>query len=285
MAIASDRSEIVFRRTEKALLRLGSDEHAETVHSFRTAARRLELLLSEFSSDGGRNERKLVKALNRIRDRAGKVRDIDAQLAALRSLKVAQQPRRKTQLTQTLVDLRAQHDKKLAKLLTKKDIGELARRLRRAARNFVINEKRDPLTVAQKMVVGITKSDALLDERKLRQLRKAVKSARYVADLAPKSADSSAFVEQLRSLQDALGSWHDWLTLTQTATEKLGSVNQSSLVAALTNVTRGKFRNAIESISSSQVADHISTSSTRQGPVKASQSKNPRSVERSEVAA
>lgn len=285
MAIASDRSEIVFRKTEKALLRLGSDEHAETVHSFRTAARRLELLLSEFSSDEGSNERKLIKALNRIRKRAGKVRNIDAQLAALRSLKVAQQPRRKTQLTQTLVELRAQHDKKLAKLLTKKDIDDLTKRLRRVARNFEIDEKRDPLTVARKMVTGVTNSDAILDERKLHQFRKAVKSARYLSELAPKSIESSALIKQLRSLQDALGSWRDWMTLTRTATEKLGSVNQSSLVAALTNVTRGKFRNAIAAISSAQGGNPISTSSTRQSPVRASQGENLEAAERSEFAA
>ncbi len=50
-------------------------------------------------------------------------------------------------------------------------------------------------------------------------------------------------------MQDALGDWHDWLTLTQTATEHLGEVRESSLVAELHNVTGAKFRHAVAVLS------------------------------------
>jgi CHAD domain-containing protein len=286
MAIAPECSESIFRRTEKALVRLASDEHAEAVHGFRTSVRRLEIMLEEFAPDGNRNQRKLLKLLNRIRKCAGKVRKVDAQLSALRSLKVAQQPRRKTQLTNALVELRAQHEKKLSKLLTKQDVADLRRRLKRAARDLEIDEKREPLALARKMVGSVTSSIEILDEPKLHQLRKSVKSARYVAELATRSPESSAFVAQLKSLQDALVSWRDWLILTHTATEKLGDVNQSSLVAALTNVTRGKFRNAMAAISSANIASRrTGPSSVRPGGSGFSASKNPTAVERSEFAA
>ena len=62
-----------------------------------------------------RNQKKLVKLLTRLRKRAAKIRDLDAQLGALRSLKVSQEPRRKTQLMQALIELRAEHEKKLRK--------------------------------------------------------------------------------------------------------------------------------------------------------------------------
>jgi len=68
------------------------------VHRFRTGTRRLQILLGELSSKLDRNEKKLLKLLSRIRKRAGKVRDLDVQSAALRSLKVPREPRRKTQL-------------------------------------------------------------------------------------------------------------------------------------------------------------------------------------------
>ena len=42
-----------------------------------------------------------------------------------------------------------------------------------------------------------------------------------------------------------LGRWHDWSTLTQTAKQRIGDIHQSSLVAALHNVTRGKYREAV----------------------------------------
>ena len=69
--------------------------------------------------------RKLLKTLDRMRKRAGKVRDLDVQLAALRSLKVPQEPRRKTQLMHGLIELRAKHEKKLRKMLNKETIREI----------------------------------------------------------------------------------------------------------------------------------------------------------------
>ena len=84
---------------------------------------------------GDRKHKKLLKMLNRIRKSAGKVRDIDVQLEALRSLKIPQEPRRKTQLTQTLIELRAHHEGKLAKLLKKHDVRDIRKRLKRAERS------------------------------------------------------------------------------------------------------------------------------------------------------
>ena len=69
---------------------------------------------------------KLLKMLHRLRRRAGKVRDLDVQLTALRSLKVPQEPRRKTQLMQGLIELRVEHEKKLRKMLTKDMFREIA---------------------------------------------------------------------------------------------------------------------------------------------------------------
>jgi CHAD domain-containing protein len=71
-----------------------------------------------------------------------------------------------------------------------------------------------------------------------------VKRARYVAELAPRSAEATEFIVQMKRLQDAIGDWHDWLCLTQTAVARLDHVQHSSLVAALRNITGGKFRRA-----------------------------------------
>ena len=120
MPIAPERSQLVFQKMERALLKLSSTRDAESVHGFRTTSRRLQTLLEEIVPERGRNHKKLLKMLDRIRKRAGKVRDIDVQLAALRSLRVPQEPRRKTQLTHGLIELRAKHEKKLRKMLNKK---------------------------------------------------------------------------------------------------------------------------------------------------------------------
>src|SRR5882757_9258746 len=100
MSTLLERVQVVFRRAERDLLRLCSGQQGDRVHAFRTTTRRLQILLEEVISRPDRNQKKLLKMLHRLRKRAGKVRDVDVQLAALRSLKISQEPRRKTQLTQ-----------------------------------------------------------------------------------------------------------------------------------------------------------------------------------------
>jgi CHAD domain-containing protein len=251
MSMTPERSQRVFQKTERALLKLSSGQDAESVHGFRTTSRRLQTLLEQVIPDGDRNQKKLLKMLERIRKRAGKVRDLDVQLAALRSLKVPQEPRRKTQLTHALIELRAKHEKKLRKMLNKQMIREIQKRLKRRSRAVKLATALDPLNVARTMLARVVRPAGPVTEEVLHQYRIAVKRARYAVEFAPKSAAATQLIAQLKRLQDAVGNWHDWLTLTQTAAQRLGDVNQSSLVAALHNVTGGKFRQAVAALTTS----------------------------------
>jgi len=244
------RGKLIFRRMERNLVRLAEDPNREAVHDFRTTSRRLETLLGLLLPTSDRNQRKLLKLLSRIRRRAGRIRDIDVQLAALRSFKVPHEPRRKTLLVQRLIDLRVQHEHKLLKLLKKKALTELTKRIRRASQNLRVTSNRDPLVVANEMLRATSTAGPLNDEM-LHRYRIAVKRARYAAEYAPLSAERDRFIAGLKQLQDALGSWHDWMTLTRTASQELGDIAQSSLVAALHNATRVKFRHAVAAVSGS----------------------------------
>jgi len=244
------RGKLIFRRMERNLVRLAEDPNREAVHDFRTTSRRLETLLGLLLPTSDRNQRKLLKLLSRIRRRAGRIRDIDVQLAALRSFKVPHEPRRKTLLVQRLIDLRVQHEHKLLRLLKKKALTELTKRIRRASQNLRGRSKRDPLGVANEMLRATPTAGPLSDEI-LHRYRITVKRARYAAEFAPRSAERDSFIAELKQLQDALGSWHDWMTLTRTAARQLGEIEQSSLVAALHNVTRVKFRHAVAALSES----------------------------------
>lgn len=251
MAISSERGKLIFRKTERDLVRLASEHTPEIVHSFRTTSRRLQVLLEQLIPGTRRNQKKLLKVLARIRRKAGQVRDLDAQLSALRSLKVSLEPRRKTEFTQHLLELREKHESRLGKSLKKRDVRETAKRLRRALRATDFEIQCEPLTLARQMLHCVPLHNGRVDEDYLHKYRLAVKRARYAAEFAPKSAEATQFIAQLQRLQDALGHWHDWVILTQTATQHLGEINQSPLVAALSNVTRGKFRLALSLISAS----------------------------------
>jgi len=245
MSIAPKRSRAVFQKLERDLIKLSSKPRADHVHRFRTGTRRLQILLGELSTKPDSRHKKLLKLLSRLRKRAGKVRDLDVQLAALRSLKVPQEPRRKTQLVNHLIELRAQQEKKLRKAADKGTVREIRKRLKRAEKNFKPEASRDPLAVARGMLQTIERGDAPATEALLHQYRILSKRARYAAEFADDSPESQRFIAGVKRIQDALGDWHDWLTLAQTAVEQLGEVHESSLVAELRNVTGAKFRHSV----------------------------------------
>jgi len=249
MPIAPKPSRVVFQKLEQDLIKLSSKPRAENVHRFRTGTRRLQILLGELSPKLDRSQKKLLKMLGRIRKRAGKVRDLDVQLAALRALKMPREPRRKTQLVNHLIELRGEQEKKLRKAVEEDTVREIRKRLKRASKNFKPEASRDPLAVARGMLERINREDAPVTEALLHQYRILSKRARYAAEFAPQSAEAERFIAMLKRMQDVLGDWHDWLTLTQTASEYLGEVRESALVAELHNVTGAKFRQAVAVLS------------------------------------
>jgi CHAD domain-containing protein len=254
MPVAPERITFVFQRVERDLVKLSSKQTVASVHSFRTGARRLQILCEQLLPERDRNQKKLLKLLSRMRKRAGKIRDLDAQLAALRSLKVLQQPRRKTQLMQALIELRAENEKRLRKALTKEAVREVRKRLRRARKDLQPKEIHDPLEVAREMLSQTANPKGSLTEEVLHQQRIVTKHARYVAEFAPKSPEADRLIAQLKHAQDALGDWHDWLMLTQTSVQHLGDVHQSPLVALLHNLTGAKFRKAVSTLAAARPA-------------------------------
>lgn len=249
MSIAPKRSRAVFQKLDQDLVKLSSKPRADNVHGFRTGTRRLQILLGELSTKLDRSQKKLLKQLGRIRKRAGKVRDLDVQLAALRSLKIPREPRRKTQLMNHLIEVRGRQEKKLRKEAGKDEVRDLRKRLKRAEKDFKPGAGRDPLAVARAMLAEINRSDAPVSEALLHRYRILTKRARYAAEFANDSKDAEQFIAGVKRVQDALGDWHDWLTLTQTAKENLGDVRESPLVAELHNVTGAKFRRAVAALS------------------------------------
>jgi len=267
MPVDPKRSRVVFQKLERDLVKLSSKPRPDNVHGFRTATRRLQILLGELSPKPDRNQKKLLKLLGRIRKRAGKVRDLDVQLAALHSLKVPREPRRKTQLVNRLIELRGRQEKKLQKAGGKETVREIRKRLKRAAKSFIPEASRDPLLVAREMLAEINRSDAPVSEALLHQYRILSKRARYAAEFADRSTEAEQFIAGVKRVQDALGDWHDWLTLTQTASKHLGEVRESPMVAELHNVTGAKYRHAVAVLSRMRDKRGADVEHTARGPV------------------
>jgi CHAD domain-containing protein len=254
MPVDSEKSRLAFQKLNRHLSKLTTKTAPKSVHKFRTYSRRVETLVGELAPKQSRNDKKLLKLLARLRKKAGRVRDLDVQIASLRGLKISQEPRRKSQLLRHLSEDRVKREKKLAANFDKKTMRELRKRLKRAASELQIPPGTEPLSVALRQVDQLGRDDAPLNEKVLHQYRIAGKRARYIAELAGDNPQAQSVVEQLKHMQDVIGDWHDSLKLTERAEELFGGVVDSGLVAALRNVTRAKFHQAFEVLNNTRAA-------------------------------
>jgi CHAD domain-containing protein len=250
MPIDQERSRLVFQKLSRQLSKLGAKPAPQSVHKFRTCSRRVEALLDELIAEPNRNDQKLLKLLAQLRGKAGRVRDLDVQIASLRNLKISQDAARKAQLLRSLAEERARRERRLAKAFSQETVRELRRRLKRAARRADIAGEHDALKIAMQCLGSLARTQTPLTEKIMHQYRIVGKRARYLAELDANDPQARRLVEQLKRMQDVLGDWHDWLKLTQKAEKILAEeVPPSPLISALRNVARAKFRQAMDILS------------------------------------
>ncbi|MBZ5651241.1 MAG: CHAD domain-containing protein [Acidobacteriia bacterium] len=254
MPLRPENTRATFRKLSRQLSRLAAKPAPENVHKFRTSSRRVEVLVSDLAARRDGNDKKLLKLLARLRKKAGRVRDLDVQSAALRSLKIPEQPARKSQLMRTLAEERSQREKRLAKSLDRKTVAEVRKRLKRAAASLEIPKNADPLALARQKLNALEVDQGAVTEETLHQFRITGKRARYIAELADKDAETKRLIALLNHMQDVLGDWHDWLQLAERAEKLFGGVQESALVAVLRNVTRAKFRQAVNTLTETRAA-------------------------------
>ena len=247
MLLDRDHIRTTIRKLSRQLSKLSARPTPESVHKFRTSSRRLEVLVADLAKKRSRNDTKLLKQLARLRKKAGRIRDLDAQSSALRSLKIPQQPGRKSQLMSTMAEERARRERKLVRALNKKAVADVSKRLKRAASDLEIPKSVDPLALAMQRVTELELEPGAVTEKTLHRFRIVGKRARYIAELS-NNPESTRLVEQLKHMQDVIGDWHDWLQLTERAEKLFGGVQDSALVAALRNLTRAKFRQAVHTL-------------------------------------
>ncbi len=254
MPLRPENTRATFRKLSRQLSKLAGKLSPENVHRFRTSSRRVEVLVSDLGERRSGNDKKLLKLLAQLRKKAGRVRDLDVQSAALRSLKIPEQPVRKARLMRTLAEERSQREKRLIKSLDKKTVAEVHKRLKRAAASLEIAKNADPLTLARRRLNALEVDQGVITEETLHQFRIAGKRARYIAELAGKDAEASHLIGLLNHMQDVIGDWHDWVQLAERAEKLFGSVQESALVAVLRNVTRAKFRQAVNTLTETRAA-------------------------------
>lgn len=252
MASDKNRTQALFDKLQR-ISRLSSGAKPGAVHQLRTTVRRVETLLATTSPTPRRKERKFLKQLKRLRRRAGKVRDLDVQIEALGSLRLESSTRDRARVMAFLEKARAQRQKKLLRAVEAEVDDGLHKRLKLI---FTRLQQESPkpqpgaaadrfLTAALDKFAAMVKQRPTLTEDNLHDFRMDCKRVRYLAEMAGERPKVAAVIEQLKRIQDAIGAWHDWLTLTATAESVLARAEQVPLLAALRANTRSQYLEAL----------------------------------------
>lgn len=232
----------------------------KAVHKLRTESRRIEALLDLLTRVRGlpsfrRMAAKLLRQLKKLHRSAGRVRDLDVQQEMLEghlllhdSTKLHKdiqrnRSRQRKRASRELHDLLTEHKKKLA---------------RRVEALLKALEPAEALKLPPDDLLDLVRRDfesthALLIRhplsKHLHSIRKAAKLARYQAELAPGSAAARRAAKCYESLQEAGGTWHDWLDLAGFAVEKLGDDHSTAIhIVQLRDRHLDAFRDQLEAM-------------------------------------
>ncbi len=257
------RTQSLFRKLQKLPANILSDPNPGAVHQLRTTIRRVETSLVHHWGDLPRKERKLIKQLERIRKRAGKVRDLDVQIAALLGLKSESISRDKLRVMRVLEKNRIKRQQKLAAVLETELEKSLRKRLARARERLLAapaqrsedhRRRTSHVSIALGQFAALVEQYPGLKEQNLHDFRMGCKRVRYIAEMGENEPNGRRAIEQLRHIQDAVGEWHDWVTLIATAQKALARRPGSPLLPLLRTNMHAKFLQALDVVSAARSA-------------------------------
>ena len=246
MASAKTSSQnVAVSRLPGLLRKVVANPKPEVVHQLRITIRRVETALrgSEYPEFP-----RLSKQLKKIRKRAGEVRDLDVQLTLLKGLN---RPHDKDAIAvaSALQEKREKQERKIKKLVTKEIDDNILKRLRKVSSGQSVARfpaQGDLATIAREF--SEASGNQALTRANLHEFRTVTKKLRYRAELVPESAERDELTAALKKVQDAIGQWHDGVTLSETASEVIGDSKRNSLVSLLGTQNQSRFLEAVRSV-------------------------------------
>ena len=199
------------------------------VHHLRSASRRMEAALELLTSNSGiadlrKVSKPLRRSLRRIRSAAGEVRDLDVHRELLCAYGKSSAAAR---LDDKLRNLRKRAAAKLQKRL-KYDVSRIQHSLDdveaalKPALDLELSGE-DLAGFAQSWFAGAVRSLDVEQDDQLHSIRKAGKTARYLAEVGADASQVAASTStRFEAAQQTLGDWHDHLLLLEEARASLG---------------------------------------------------------------
>ena len=223
------------------------------VHRLRTTIRRIESLVSYSHPDLKKKLERNLEKMADLRKRAGKVRDLDVQIGLLDTLGNGSTVRDRKILAAILEKKRERQVKRLESFIKKIQESKFFSRMERIAVHAGVAKDRPlaPLEEAGAQL-AVMASDFgahnTLKPGRLHEARVTLKRIRYLAELAEESSAQKEFIRELKLAQDAVGEWHDWQELADTAEKRFSDRVNCALLREVRALLAARHSAAISAI-------------------------------------
>jgi CHAD domain-containing protein len=262
MTLLTERYTELSRRLASTLAKLSENPTPKYVHRLRTAIRRFESLVAYARPDLGRKQRKTVEEMAGLRKRAGRVRDLDVEMGLLKAVANGSTRADRLAVEETLQQKRAKQARRLVSAIKKRRNSKVFLHLERiAGKSAVCSGQQDPLHEAQRglsaLAVGFATHSPSKSEE-LHEVRIQMKKLRYIAELGEESDEQQRFLDKMKSVQDALGVWHDWEQLAQSVEKKFQDRANCPLLIEVRSLSAAKqaaAKAAVEALFSNRPAE------------------------------
>ena len=245
-------SQPLLRKLSRLLRDVPQKASPEGVHRLRTTIRRIEAILDALPEE---NHDKLRRQLRDIRRRAGEVRDLDVQQDLLKQVRSEGHPEQKEAVAIKLVKKRAKREKRLLSALDSESVASLRKRLRRLNSELRLGGDalktptlEDPVRTALEQFHQLSTEIESITPQSMHEFRTRCKRIRYLAEVGASQPDGDLVVGELKRMQDAMGSWHDWWELARLAAKVLKGTPHAMLLGVLRTTVGTQFTLALRTI-------------------------------------
>jgi CHAD domain-containing protein len=226
------------------------------VHRLRTTIRRIESLVSYANPDLDKKLERSLEKMADLRKRAGKVRDFDVQADLLGTLGNGSTAKDRKTLAALLEKKRKRQASRLESALKRIQESKFFARMDRIAEQAGLlqdskNRPLAPLEEARAQLAEMASDFAArqtIKASRLHEARVTLKRIRYLAELADKTSVQKNFIHELKSVQDAVGDWHDWQELTDTAEKRFSDRVNCALLREARTVLGARHSDATSAV-------------------------------------
>ena len=247
MTYLQQRSKDFSDDLSKFVAKLPEGVTEKSVHRLRTTIRRVQTLVSFTHPDLGKKQQRALDELQALRKRAGKVRDLDIQMGLLGSIGNRSASADRRALLDALKKKRARQAERLTAALKRLETSKFLKRLEKITEKAVNDAPQnagEPLEAAQKELAELAEeysSRQVLKPARLHELRIKLKMLRYRAELAAENVEQKEFIDKVKSVQDAVGEWHDWEMLAESAEEEFADRINCALLIEIRSLLAARF--------------------------------------------